>query len=223
MTPCLSLPGNRCTRKPDRPKKPYAKFPLTPHASGAWQKKIRGRTYYFGKWARRVNGKLERIEGDGWKDALEAYKVQADDLHAGRTPRVKGDELTVAQLCDKFRTAKLRKRDAGEIGNRTFAEYEAIGWEIVRAFGKDRLVDDLAADDFESLRATMAAKWGPVRLANAITRVKSVFKYGIDNGLIERTVRYRIGVQETGQGGVAAASCQERRENVGAGRPAEAH
>src|SRR5208337_3493488 len=85
----------------DRPKKPYPDFPLTPHASGTWQKKIRGKIHYFGRWAHRVNGKLERIEGDGWKEALEEYKAVADDLHSGRTPRVQSDGLTVADLCNR--------------------------------------------------------------------------------------------------------------------------
>src|SRR5262245_38386354 len=31
---------------------------------------------------------------------------------------------------------------------------------------------------------------GPVRLGNAITRVKTVFKYGLDNELLERSPRY---------------------------------
>jgi integrase len=181
----------RSSRKPaDRPEKPYPDFPLTPHASGAWQKKIRGRIHYFGKWAKRVNGKLVRVEGDGWEEALEAYKAVADDLHAGRTPRVKGDGLTVADLCNRFLTAKLRKQTAGEIGSRMFQEYKEITDLLVAAFGKARLVDDLAADDFEELRARMAERWGPVRLGNAITRVKSVFKYGTDNGLIEKAIRY---------------------------------
>jgi integrase len=153
-------------------------------------KKIRGKIHYFGKWARRVNGKLVRIEGDTWIDALEAYKVQAEDLHAGKTPRVKADGLTVADLCNRFLTAKLRKREAGELGLRMFADYKEITDLLVAAFGKTRPVDDLAADDFEGLRATMAERWGPVRLGNAITRVKSVFKYALDNGLLERPVRY---------------------------------
>jgi integrase len=180
----------RSRKAPDRPKKPYPEFPLTPHASGAWQKKIRGKIHYFGRWANRVNGKLVRIEGDGWKEALEEYKAVADDLHAGRTPRVKADGLTVADLCNRFLTAKLRKRDAGEVGLRTFEEYKEATDLIVAAFGKTRLVDDLAADDFEALRADMAKRWGPVRLGNGITRVKSVFKYALDNGLIERPVRF---------------------------------
>jgi hypothetical protein len=74
-------------RKPtNTPKKPSPKYPLTAHASGKWQKKIRGDIYYFGNWGRRVNGKLVRVDGDGWKEALALYEAQADDLHAGRTP-----------------------------------------------------------------------------------------------------------------------------------------
>src|SRR5215831_16235368 len=114
----------RSRKVADRPKKPYPDFPLTPHASGAWQKKIRGKIHYFGKWAKRVNGKLVRIEGDGWEEALEAYKAVADDLHAGRTPRVKTDGLTVADLCNRFLTAKQRQQTAGEIGSRMFQDYK---------------------------------------------------------------------------------------------------
>jgi integrase len=180
----------RSRKAAGRPKKPYPDFPLTPHASGAWQKKIRGKIHYFGKWARRINGKLERVEGDGWKEALEEYKAVADDLHAGRTPRVKGDGLTVNDLCNRFLTAKVRRQEAGELGLRMLAEYKEITDLIVAAFGGTRLVEDLAADEFEKLRADMAARWGPVRLGNAITRVKSVFKYGLDNGLIEKAIRY---------------------------------
>lgn len=183
--------GRRSARKAaDRPKKPYPDFPLTPHASGAWQKKIRGKIHYFGKWARRVGGQLERVPGDGWEEALREYKAVADDLHAGRTPRVAGDGLTVAALCNRFLTAKLHKRDSGEIGGRSFTEYKDTTDLLVRTFGAGRLVEDLAADDFEGLRAAMAKRWGPVRLGNAITRVKSVFKYGADNGLVEKAVRY---------------------------------
>jgi integrase len=180
----------RSGKAADRPKKPYPDFPLTPHPSGSWQKKIRGKIHYFGRWARRVSGKLERIEGDGWKDALEEYKAVADDLHAGRPPRVKGDALTVAELCNRFLTAKLRKRETGELGPRMFAEYREMTDLIVAAFGTTRRVDDLAAEDFEALRAQMSERWGLVRLGNAITRVKSIFKYALDNGLLDRPPRF---------------------------------
>jgi integrase len=133
---------------------------------------------------------MERIEGDGCEAALEEYKAVAADRHAGRTPRVKGDGLTIMDLCNRFLTAKKRKQDSGELGLRMFAEYKEITDLLISTFGKTRLVDDLAADDFEALRASMAERWGPVRLGNAITRVKSVFKYGSANGLIEKPVRF---------------------------------
>lgn len=48
-------------------------------------KKIRGKIHDFGEWGRRVNGKMEQLPEDGWKESLEEYKAQADDLHAGST------------------------------------------------------------------------------------------------------------------------------------------
>jgi integrase len=183
--------SSRASRKaPDRPKKPYPDFPLTPHPTGTWQKKIRGRIYYFGKWAKRVDGKLERVPGDGWEDALAEYKKVADDLHAGRTPRVSKGGLTVADLCNRFLTAKLRKVEAGEMSTTLFADYKLITDLLVANFGANRLVDDLASDDFAQLRALMAKRWGPVRLGNSVTRTKSVFKYGYDSGAMDRPVRY---------------------------------
>jgi hypothetical protein len=117
--------GSRRSRKAvARPKKPYKNFPLSPHASGAWQKKIRGKVHYFGKWARRVNGKLVRVHKDGWEEALRLYKERADDLHAGRKPRAKSDGINVAELCNDFLTSKTRKRNAGELSVRMYDEYE---------------------------------------------------------------------------------------------------
>jgi integrase len=180
----------RSRKAADRPQKPYPEFPLSPHPSGAWQKKIRGKIHYFGRWARRENGRLVRVEGDGWKDALEEYKAVADDLHAGRTPRVKTDGLTVADLCNRFLTANLHKLEADEIGLQMWADYRRITDLIVAVFSRTRLVEDLAADDFEALRAEMVKRWGPVRLGNGVARVKAVFKYGVDSGLIDKAIRF---------------------------------
>jgi integrase len=185
--------GSRTSRKaPPRPDKPYHSFPLTPHTSGKWQKKIRGRIYYFGNWARRVEGKLVRVDGDGWEAALREYELQAADLHAGRTPspHAAGDGLRLKDLCNDFLTAKLRKRQRGEIAERTFAEYKETTDLLVAQFGGECVVSNLTPRDFGALAATLGERWGPVRLANAITRVKSVFKFGTDNDHLDKTVKF---------------------------------
>jgi hypothetical protein len=89
-----------------------------------------------------VDGRLVRTPGDGWEGALALYKIKADDLHAGRTPGAKGDGLTVADLCNRFLTAKLCKQGAGEMGGRMFTEYRKVTDLIVETFGANRLVDD---------------------------------------------------------------------------------
>ena len=62
-----------------------------------------------------------------------------------------------------------------------FDEYRATTDLLISQFGAKRLVDDLAADDFEHLHGVMWKRWGLVRLANEMTRVKSVFIYAYKN------------------------------------------
>jgi len=171
---------SRCKNKP---KKPYPDFPLFPHATGRWAKKIRGKFHYFGKW-------------DDADAALQKYLDQKDDLHAGRTPRVTGDGLTVVDLCNRFLTAKRRLLDTGELSPRTWRDYYDTCAGIVEQFGKRRLVADFTADDFEGFHSVLAKKRGPVALGNEIQRVRSVFKFGFEAGLIETPVRFGPGFKK---------------------------
>lgn len=158
--------------------KPYPDFPLSYHPpSGRLYKKIRGKRHYFGY-------------ASDWQDATEKFANEKDDLYAGRTPRATGDGLTVKDLANRFLTAKTHALNAGEITNRTFRDYKSTTDRVVSMFGANRLVDDLASDDFESLRASIASTRGPVALGNEVQRVKVLFKYGYDAGLIDKPVRY---------------------------------
>ena len=125
-----------------KPAKPYEGFPLFPHATGRWAKKIRGKMYYFGPWADPAAAEAKYLE-------------QKDDLHAGRTPRQDPGALTVKDLCNRFLNAKQALVDTGELSPRTFADYFSTCSHLVKAFGPRRLVIDLAPDDFEALRAGM--------------------------------------------------------------------
>ena len=160
-----------------KPTKPYPEFPLFPHATRRWAKKIRGKLHYFGPWD----------DPDG---ALQLYLDQKDDLHVGRTPRSKREGLTIRELCNRFLTSKQHLVDAGEITPRTFHDYHSTCDRVLTEFGRERLVEDIVVDDFEKLRVTLAKKRGPVALGNEIQRVRMVFKYAYDQGLIDKPIRY---------------------------------
>ena len=123
----------------DKPAKPRPDFPLFPHATGRWVKKIRGKLHYFGKWA----------NPDA---ALQRYVEERDDLYAGRKPRRKGEGLTVKDLVNKFLLATKARVDAGELALGTFGDQYKTCKRVLLVFGGGRLVDDLAPDDFEVLR-----------------------------------------------------------------------
>ena len=158
--------------------KPYDDFPLSYHPpSGRLYKKIRGWRHYFGY-------------ATEWEEAVNLYLEQKDDLHAGRIPRSKHEGLTIRELCNRFLTSKQHQCNSGEITQRTFADYKSTTDRLIRQFGRSRLVEDLASNDFEALRAAIATKRGPVALGNEVQRARVVFKYAFDAGLIVTPVRY---------------------------------
>jgi integrase len=165
---------------PARPAKPYPEFPLFPHATGYWAKKIRGRTVYFGPLA----------DPDA---ALAKYLEQKDALHAGRKARIDPAAVTVKDVANAFLNHKQALLDTGEIKARTWQEYKDTTDLVVGAFGKHRVAADLGQDDFAALRKSMAKRWGALRLGSTILRVRSVFKFALESGLIDRPVQFGPG------------------------------
>lgn len=171
-----SSAGGKAAR-PGKPAKPRPDFPLYAHAVGRWAKKVRGKIVYFTKWTEDPKGVT----------ALEQWLEQKDDLLAGRTPRSSSGEFVVRDLLNLFLESKRVSRvEVGEMTARSFAEYLGTCESIAATFGRTRRVDDLAADDFEKLRKTLAKTNGPVRLVNQIQRVRSVFNYALQSGWIDR-------------------------------------
>ena len=164
----------------DKARKPRKDFPLFPHATGRWAKKVLGKFAYFGKVADDPRGEA----------ALLLWLEQRDDLLAGRTPRSKVSGPTVRDLVNHFLTSKKRSLESGEISSRTFADYHATGERVIKAMGKDRLTSDLAAQDFEKYRSQLAKKWGPTCIGNEVGRVRTLFKYGFESDLLERPAKF---------------------------------
>jgi len=166
-----------------KPPKPYVGYPLFAHASGRWAKKILGKFHYFGKWTDEPDG--------GSMAALGRYEEVASDLHAGREPRRSPDgAATVADVCNEYMAAKEHALNAGEIVDRTFAEqHKACGY-VCRQLGKRRAVEGLTASDFREMRAEMGERLGPVTLGVWVQRVRAIFRFAYDEGLIDKPVRY---------------------------------
>jgi integrase len=161
-----------------KPAKPYPGFPLYPHPAGYWAKKIRGRMHYFGRWE------------DGPDPALQKYLDQKDDLHAGRTPRAERDELTVKGAVNVFLVARRARVEAGELAEITWRQYKDACDMLIATLRGRRRVADLGPEHFATLRRKMASRWGPVRLRVMIAYVKSIFKFALASGRIDRPVAF---------------------------------
>jgi len=170
---------SRAKGKSQKPKKPYVDFPLFAHATGRWAKKIRGKFVYFGPWS----------DPDA---ALEKYLAEKDYLQAGKTPPVVRDGLTVKDLCNRFLTSKKRLLDNSELSPRSFKDYVSTCDRMLRnsSFRFDPLVEDLVADDFAKLREKLSSTLGPVALGNEVQRIRTIFKYGFETGLLDKPVRF---------------------------------
>lgn len=165
-----------------RPEKPHPDFPLFPHASGRWAKKVRGKFHYFGPWS-------------DPEAALQKWLREKDYILAGRKPPVGGEfgGPTVKFVCDSFLTHKERQRNGSEIQPRTFDELFDAAKRVAAAFGRDRLVSDLTPADFAALRTELAKSCGPVRLTNLIQRVRSIFLFAFNDGILPAPVRFGMG------------------------------
>ena len=164
------------TRPKRQRKKPYPDFPLTPHPTGQWCKKIRGKLHYFGK------------EADA---ALKKYLAVRDDLQAGREPReYNPDGCSLRDLCNRFLTEKHQRMENNELSPRTFGEYRSACERVQKVFGKERIVEDIQVTDFGRLRGQIATTRGAVALTSEIVRIRSIFKFAYENGLIDKPVRF---------------------------------
>ena len=168
------MPAKSTSKKPS---KPYPDFPLFPHATGRWAKKIRGKLHYFGPWG----------DPDG---ALEQYQRVRDDLYAGRTPRPAQDGVEVRDVANTFLASRERKVEAGELKRATLDEYIHTMRQVSDALGRRSVVEGLRADDFARLRAVLAKRYGPAGVSKRIQITRMAFKHAWEADLIDRPPKY---------------------------------
>ena len=166
--------------KPIPPKKPHPDFPLFPHQNGQWAKKVRQKLHFFGVWA-------------DSQSALNKWIEDKDDLLAGRVPRrvssgCRGPVLH--ELVNKFLTVKASLQDSGDLSPHTWQMYHGVCSEVVATFGRDRLLDDITADDFGKLRERWAKKWGVERIAAEINRCRTLFNFAWKHDIVDRPIKF---------------------------------
>ncbi len=162
--------------RPDRVPKPWPGFPLYLHSSGQWAKKIRGEFHYFGTEA---------------QAAFNLYQSQKADLEAGRTPKPTGDyHLNVKDMVNLCLTLKETKVETGELGRRTYKEYQRCGRRLMRVLGRTELVQNLGPTDFLKLRRDMTKTLKSLTSIKAdIRKIMVFFNFAYTEGYIDRPVR----------------------------------
>jgi len=183
----------RCLAKPA---KPCPDFPLFPHATNRWAKKINGKFEFFGPW-------------DDPYGALARYLAVKDHLHASSAPRANvgahvrdvranagraevaaTSTVTLKELVNSFMNSKQRRLDAGDMGRRSFSDYFVTLMRVAAFFGEKKLIASISPGEFGALRGHLAAKAAPITLCNDIGRIRSLFKYAYEAELLAHPVRF---------------------------------
>lgn len=187
--------------KPSIPGKPYPEYPLSAHASGRFVKKIMGKHFYFGKWARRVDGELVPYHWEhAWKEALKEYKDRIDDIRAGveheRLPQVADDDLKLHELLTLFVEFKQRVVERGELKECTLDGYKRTCQFLADNIGRTRTITRLKPADFTALRQAMDRRWGPHRVATEISKVRHLFKWALESEYLDKPQNFGPGFRK---------------------------
>ena len=171
------MPKSNLAGSKPKPKKPHKDFPLFAHNNGQWAKKVRGRLCYFGPWA------------DPTAALLEWIRVK-DDLIAGKEPRPAEGEFTVQDICNAFLEYCEDNMESGELTQRSFNDYLQAAKAIVRAFGKNRIADDIRPKDFAKLRKQISQGRRPKTVENWVGRCRVIINFANANELTEKPISF---------------------------------
>jgi integrase len=170
------MPRSKSTRT--KPAKPSPDYPLYAHNSGKWAKKIRSKLFYFGRW-------------DDPEQALDDYLQVKDDLEAGRDPwTIDPEAFTVADACNHFLESHEARVERNDLSPRTFADYHKSCKLMTELLGRNASVLKLGPEHFRSAINSIASRRNPIGTANEVTRFKTVFKWCVAEGLLDREPKY---------------------------------
>ena len=182
-----------------RPEKPYPEFPLFAHNNGQWCRKISGKLHSFGTW-------------DDPIAALKKHDAEYVYLKEGIEPPEKFSGWRVGELVNKWLEVLEDRLIDGEIVDHTFEACERVGKLIVEHIDRDKAVEALQPDDFRAFRSAMLKQHSLVTVKANMTRVRQVFKFALDERLIDRPVFYGQGFKAPTKGAMRKARAKKPKK-----------
>jgi integrase len=168
--------------KKQKPAKPRKDFPLYPHNSGQWAKKVRGKTHFFGKWDDPVAAETK------WLRDCEA-------LINGRDPDESRSGDTVGWLVNAFMDFKEDQVNRKDLTKNCYKDYLRCSKVVADFFGRGRSLESLRPGDFDRYRSSFPATWSPVMTNHHLRHVRAIFKWANDRELTERPIKYQSGLE----------------------------
>jgi integrase len=164
------------------PEKPYDSFPLFPHkGTSRWCKKIKGRSFYFGKLS------------DGWQAALDRYEYEIPYILRGQTPPPRDQQaLDIDHLVNGYLEHQENRVLTGELTQRSWNDLKRVGELLIKHLGRRTSIEGLRPSDFDKLRLKLAEGKTLVTLNNEVGRCRCFFNYAFKAELIDRPVRMGV-------------------------------
>lgn len=169
----------RTTDMPDKLRKPYPTFPLTPHPSGrGWSKKYKGVQLFIRD--REPEKAVERF------NRLAGRIDKGEHMALGKSVA----DPSVFDVCNRYVHERKLDREAGRLSAGAWNDYDDAAAEMYDCFGEDTLVEDLAPDDFTRLHRRLVARLGPHAMGRMIQSCRTIFKHAFDNNWIRHLPRF---------------------------------
>lgn len=174
-------------RKADsKPQKPHKDFPLFPHATKRWAKKIRGKFHYFGPW-------------DEPQAALELWLEQKDDLLAGRKPRERAGvkQVSIQDACDHYLDHIEENVQKGKRSQHWYDDVRCTCRIIKETLGGHWAIESLDSVDFKTLFDRFEVTGtgdsaSPVTTKGHVHRTRSMLNWLMKAGYVKTVPQYGV-------------------------------
>jgi hypothetical protein len=209
-----------------RPDRPYPKFPLTPHKTGQWKKRVGGRDFYFGRWHDPDVGirwgDLAQVDPTGrmWKAAFEEYNTFARREAEGQLMAAKSVDVSIEAVASAFLNAEHDRLDAGDIKPRTYEGHRDALRQLLAGVGPHVLIRTLDEEtDLATLKGYLAAlrsRFGAWTFNRHVRSLRAMFRWAINpvDGVLTGPLRL-LGVIKTVSTRVRRREQREARSAAG--------